>query len=613
MQKSKLKCLVVYVSFYALSFVANPCFAKDIKFGLSVESNKVSVGVPFQLNLTFDGTQGIPALEMPAIEGFDIRYVGPSTRLSIINGQASSSITHTYSLVPLKTGTFKIGPLQFKYKGDSYFSEQIAIEVVAGQAQGYSQPGQGQQAPAAAPVDISDRAFVVIQTKKNRVYLNELLPLTVKLYVNRLALRDIQYPELAHEGFSVGNYEQPRQYQETYNGAPYDVIEFNAMGFGIKAGDFRLGPAVVKCNLLLKRGSTRRMPWGDDDFFNHGFFDDFFSQYEARPLNLKSADIPISVLAIPEENKPVNYSGAVGYFELEASVSPPEVKVGDPLTLRIVIRGEGNFNTVNMPSLAATGGFKVYEPQVRQEKNEKIFEQILMPLQEDIREVPQVAFSYFNASEGKFATLLKGPFPIKVIKPERQEEQKVVEAAQGNNASLKEEKIGRDIIYIKASSGRFSSKGAYLYRSRLFFAFQIFILLIFVGVLAWQKRSERLRTDIRYARGLLAPRKAREGLRRARAYLDKQDTGKFYDAVFSTLQGYLGDKFNLPSQGITVSVIDDVLKNKGIAAEVLEKLRDIFRHCDIARFAPGELHREDMLKTIQELEEAIDFLERQRS
>ncbi len=584
--------------------------AKEIRFEASVESNKVSVGVPFQLNLTFSGTQDIPALDMPAIEGFDVRYVGPSTRLSIINGQASSFITHVYSLVPLKTGTFKIGPLQFKYKGDTYTSEQITVEVVSGQVPGYSQSGGGPNLEA--PVDINDRVFVVMQVKKNKAYLNEVLPLTIKLFVSRLALRDIQYPEFNHEGFSVVNYEQPKQYQEVYNGIPYDVIEFNTTAFGIKPGDFHLGPAAIKCNLQVRRSSSGRMSGGPDDPFNQDFFNDFFGQFETRPLNLKSADLLVAVLPIPEENKPQGYGGAVGYFDLDASISPQEVKVGDPVTLRIIVRGEGNFNTVNMPGADFSKDFKVYEPQVKQERNEKIFEEILIPMNENIIEVPQVVFSYFNTSEAKFDSLVKGPFPLKVVKPEHEEEQKIVEAPQGYSATLKEEKIGRDIIFIKASPGKFAKKGDYLYRNKLFLGLQIFYFLIFALVMSLHKRNQKLRTDIQYARKLSAPRKAREGLRQMRLYLDKGEAKKFYDTVFATLQEYLGDRFNLPSQGITISVVDEVLKKRAIAENILESLRGIFKNCDLARFAPAQLLKEDMEKTFSGLGEIIDYFQKNK-
>ena len=71
-----------------------------------------------------------------------------------------------------------------------------------------------------------------MQVGKKRLYVNETTPLVIKLYVNGLAIRDIQYPQFPHQGFSVDKFATPRQYQETLNGIGYDVIEFNTNIFG---------------------------------------------------------------------------------------------------------------------------------------------------------------------------------------------------------------------------------------------------------------------------------------------------------------------------------------------------------------------------------------------
>ena len=126
-------------------------------------------------------------------------------------------------------------------------------------------------------------------------------------------------------------------------------------------------------------------------------------------------------------------------------------------------------------------------------------------------------------------------------------------------------------------------------------------------------RSRRLKNDIGYARRLLAPRKAKEGIRRCRQCLADEKPKEFYDAVFDTLQEYLGGTFHLPSKGITMSVIDEVLQPRSVPTEILQKLRDIFSHCDMARFAVTHLAKSDMELTLQRLEEVIDYLQRHKS
>ena len=599
-------------AFYALSF-ALPCFAKELSFEVTLDRNKVSLGTSLQLALSFNNSQDMPAPNLPAIDGFQSRYLGPSTMMSIVNGKVSGSITHNYVLLPMKAGIFKIGPFKFEHNGDNYTSNQLSVEVLQGQAQNPDQPGsQVEQEPEVG--DLSDRVFITMQAKKNNLYLNEATELSIKLYVNRLGIRDIQYPEFSHEGFSTGAFDKPNQFQESRNGVSFDVIEFNTSIFGLRPGEFKLGPAHIKCNLIVQKQRKRSSPFSSNGSFDADVFDGFFGRYETYPLDLKSADIAFTILPLPLDNKPVNFSGALGNFDLEVTAAPLEVKLGDPVTLKMVVSGEGNFNTVGVPKLKSEQGFKIYEPQIKQEANEKRFEQIVMPMSSDIKEIPMLSFVFFDIGSGQYKTINRGPFPIAIIKPEREEELKIVENKQiAPVAIVKDEKLGRDIIYIKDNPGVLKKKNEYLYKNKIFLGFQLIPLLIYLFTVVLYAKKQRLKTDLRYARGLLAPRKASSGIRQAKKYLDKADVQKFYDILFTTMQEYLGDKFHLSSKGITISVIDEYLRKEAIAEEVLIKLRDIFRECDMVRYASSQLTRENMRDSLTKLEEVIDYLQRRKA
>ena len=529
--------------------------------------------------------------------------------MSIVNGKVSGSITHIYVLLPTKVGTFNLGPFKFEHNGDKYISNPISVEVVEGQVQNSALPNN----PAESEIkDLSDKVFVSIDTKKNQAYLNEIIPVTIKLYVNRLGIRDIQYPEFSHEGFSLGTFDKPNQYTEVYRGVNFDVIEFRTSISGLRPGEFRIGPAHIKCNLIIRKQNKRGSPFGSDNSFDAGIFDDFFGRFETYPLDLKSADSALHILSLPEENKPADFSGTLGDFQLEVTAAPLEVKVGDPVTLKMTVSGEGNFSSVGVPKLKSEEGFKIYEPQIKQEGNQKRFEQIVMPMNAQVKEIPLIALSFFDVKAGQYKTINKGPFPITIIKPEKEEEQKVVESKPLEAIPFKEEKLGRDIIYIKESCGRLSRKGDYLYQQKIFLGFQIIPLLFYLLSAMVYKRRQRLKTDLKYARGVSAPGRAKAGMRQARHYLSQKNIQKFYDTLFSTLQEYLGNRFHLPSKGITISVIDEHLSREGASEEVLVKLRDIFRDCDMARYASAQLTPEHMRDSLNKLEEVIDYFQRKK-
>ncbi len=278
-----MKKILFLTLFFAL-FLVPVANASDIQLDVTVDRNRVALGTALQLNLNFQGTQNIPAPQLDKIEGFETRYLGPSTMVSIINGVATSSTTHMYTLIPLKTGILTIGPFSIPVQGKTFVVKPITIEVVSTPSGGqqYS-PNQASPDSASAQIDeekLKDRVFLTITAGKKKVYLNEILPLTIKLYVNQLGVRDIQFPELGTNNFSIDKFGQPKQYREEVGGVVYDVIEFTTEMFGIKPGEFTLGPAKVKCNLVVQRQNQRRRSPFDDDFPGGSFFDDFFGRYE---------------------------------------------------------------------------------------------------------------------------------------------------------------------------------------------------------------------------------------------------------------------------------------------------------------------------------------------
>jgi len=586
------------------------CFAKEINFEATVDRNKVSLGSSLQLALAFQGTQDIPTPQLPALDGFQARYLGPSTMMSIVNGKVSASVTHIFTLLPTKIGKFNLGPFKFEHNADTYISNPVSVEVVEGQAQNAPQPNNSTEPETK---NLSDRIFVTLEVKKTQAYLNEVIPLTIKLYVRQLGVRDIQYPELGREGFSFGSYDKPNQYTEVRNGLNFDVIEFKGSVAALRTGELKLGPAQIKCNLLVRKQGRQKSPFGSDSAFDMDVFDDFFARFETYPLDLKSPELNLNILPLPEENKPADFSGALGDFNLEVNAAPLEVKVGDPVTLKMTVSGQGNFSSVNVPKLQSEKGFKVYDAQIKQEGSQKRIEQIIMPMNADIRQVPEVSLSFFDVNSGQYKTITRGPFPITILRPEKEEEQRIVEARHTETTPAKEEKLGRDIIYIKENCGRLSRKGDYLYKQWVFLSFQVIALLLYLISVVVHRRKERLKTDIRYARSISAPGRARNGLRQAKIYLNQQNTQKFYDTIFSTLQEYLGNRFHLSSQGITTSVIDEYLNREAVPQEVLTKLRDIFRDCDMARYAAAQLNRQDMQAALKKLEEVIDYFQRKKN
>src|SRR3989338_1605274 len=89
-------------------FLCHAVLAADITFEASVNKSRVPLGSTVQLTLAVRGTETTPAIETPDIANVQVRYLGPSTQITIINGQYSRTNSYIYSLYPSQVGKFTV-------------------------------------------------------------------------------------------------------------------------------------------------------------------------------------------------------------------------------------------------------------------------------------------------------------------------------------------------------------------------------------------------------------------------------------------------------------------------------------------------------------------------
>jgi len=607
--KRALKTAILLSCFAAGAAAAQP------RVEASLEQSRAAVGEPIYLYISFKGAQDVDRPEIRSVDGLKIKYVGPTSEVSVVNGVVSRSVTYSYLILPLKAGKYELGPYSVGHQGRTYSTNPLIL-VVSGSA-----PAPGGSAPAYSPRGAaepepepyqSDKVFLAMDIGSREMYINEVVPVTIKVYVHDMGLRDIEFPSFSHEGFSVGEFQNPERRSEVLRGVRYEVLVFHQDLFGIKEGDYVLGPARLNCKMVVRRQPAGRfrsslfgITFGDDDFMNSRF------GVKTYPIELESNEIPVTILPFPEKGRPEDFQGAVGDFAMDVTTSPRKVKVGDPVTMTVKIRGRGNLDTVTAPRLVPvdTDKIKTYEPQASKKDGRKIYEQIIIPKTDELKEIPAVSFSFFNPRTRRYETLTKGPFPVEVTaQPEAEKAVKMVAVPGAAQIFYPQEKLGEDIIHIKEDIGDLGPRGRFLFASPLFWVLQILPAGLFLVFQASYRKRERILTDKKYARFLRAPRKARTGLARAGSYLKKKEILPFYDTVFKTLQEYLAHRFSLPIGSVTGLIIDEKLRPAGCDEEMLEMLKDILSKCEMARYAsfvPGG--EEEILENVRRV---IDHLEK---
>jgi len=580
--------------------------AQDVSFDASVNRKQVELGSVIMLTLSIGGDVQAAPIDLPLMDGFQTRYVGPSSHISIHGSQVTRRHTFMYNLYPQKTGTLTIPSIKTVLNGQTYQTKPIEITVTDA---GKAPAGNSGQS------SLNDKIFTVMNVPKKDVYLNEAIPVTVKLFISELSVSNIRYPDLNTQGLKVLKFDSPNQYKQVIGGITYDVVEFSTTVYPTRTGKLTLGPAGIQCTLLFKKdvnsGGT-----GPRSIFDDDFFQSFFGAYDTKDVTLKSTDATLNVKPLPEEGKPKDFSGAVGQFDFDVTVSPNQVQVGDPITLRMRATGEGNMDSVEMPAIKENQDFKVYNPEITERDNMKILEQVVIPRHASIKAFPAVSFSYFDPKEGKYKTITKGPTALMVDPLKKDEALRTVGLQKGavsvSSSSEQSETVGKDIRYIKEFPGRLQKRHQYLWGRTGFWLLVIITLLAWGGAVTGQYYLQKMATDQRFARRLRAPRQAREGLKQAEEFLQQERVKEFYESLYKTMTQYLANRFHVPPGAVNISSVRAAGESEGRLMEpsVLKKIEEVIKQCEGARFAgqspdPARM-REDLLRT----REVIDHYQR---
>ena len=486
-----------------------PALRAETKATATLSQTTIAPGDAIAMTIEVSGVQQLNPPEAITVEGLDIRYNGYHQSTQIINGRVDRSVKLTYTVSGNTAGSFIIPAIGIKTDAGILKTEPLQLRIEA--------PAPGTQRPAGEnPV-----AYGEIEVPRKAVYLGQAVPVTVRLFVDkRIRWRIEEMPVLEGEGFTKVKFPRPREDVIRKDGRDYDVLSFRTTISPSKAGKVVLGPMEVPFVASIPRAKKAR-PRTPFDLFDDGFFDEpfgVFGQMERRKVTVEPVELDVKPL--PAAGRPADFSGAVGKFTLSVEGNPKQVKVGDPVTLKMRVSGSGNFDRVNAPELVERKGWHPYEASSVFTPNDdlstsgtKAFEMAVVP-EEKKMQMPQVRFSYFDSETEKYVTLSSEPAPLAVEggalpppTPAPVAKANPEPAAETPPTPAKEEV--KDIVGLTYEFGSARDSFEPLYRSRAFWIAQSVPLLALIGLLG----ARFLRKD-EAANRLAALKREREELRR---------------------------------------------------------------------------------------------------
>ena len=519
-----------YLSILVLLITAQNVIAQ-VTFKTTVSKTELGLNERLRIEFSID-KQGGDDFTPPDFKNFKV-LAGPSqsSSFSSINGKTSYKLTYTYVIQPTAKGTFTIPSATVLYDGELIKSNTVRISVTDA---------------VDIPEDPNDPRYVaqqnihlVAEVSDMTPYVGESISVVYKLYVdinkvNVQNTREASSPSF--NGFWNQNIEVKKWVAKngTYGGKPHRfVIVRKTVLIPHKSGKLEIEP--------LEMEITAGIPIGRRDFFGNMLMNDVnFTLTSGRKI--------IRVKELPSENKPFNFSGAVGDFDFSVTPSKTDLKANESAQIKVELKGQGNLKLVKLPGISTPNGLEEYEPEHKENIKTtmsgltgSVYDQYaVVPQSRGKFKIPGVSFSYFNPKEEKYYSVETEPIVLK----------------------------DEDFM-----------------DSNLFYVLMILPLLsIPLGIYIGKKKQQR-DSDIIGNKRRKADRLARKYLSQARKVLGKKEA--FYIALEKALHNYLKAKLNIETTEISRERIAEILNKRQVDENTIQEFGTVLENCDYARYTPS--------------------------
>ena len=363
----------------------NFTFPQEISSSISTKNISITESVIFTIKIS--DIDENPSVDISEIEDFFSIISGPSigSEYRFVNGNRTSSRSISWTLIAKNHGKLVIPSLNVIIGKKTLVTNSHEILV-------------SKQNTEQSIKDL----FLEVKVSKDKAYVGEQVKLTYTFYT-RIASKVLstEFPE--YNDFWVEKLFDPvgiKFTPESWDDIEIDGYSYKSLKiyevalFPLQEGVYTLESMIMKIETKNKDSSFNRLFW-DDPFF------DTFSQRTRAKLLVSD---PVTIEVSPLSNIPQNFTGAVGEFTLNSSLSNSNIDEGSPTVFKVVLNGEGNLSNIGRPKIIFPDDIDVFEGETKAEKNISddfsgsiIWEYNLIPRKNGIFIIDAIEIPYFNS------------------------------------------------------------------------------------------------------------------------------------------------------------------------------------------------------------------------
>jgi len=546
--------------------------AQEAKLTAKVSKNKLGVNQRLRVEFSIN-KQGADHFSPPNFSNFRV-VGGPSQSISQswINGKASFNQSYTYIIQPKRKGELTIGTASIEIGGKTIKSDPVKVIVL----DAVELPKNPNDPNYIAQQNI----HLVAEVSKSKPYVGEGIYVEYRLYVSEnISVYDTnvteapQYNGFWNQDIKLNGF--PIKMGK-YNGEDYRYIVLQkALLIPTKTGKLEIDP--MKMDIVIG------VPTGRADFFGNVITRNVRKEFASPKKIIRPRSLPL-------ENKPENFTGAVGDFNFAVTLSKDILKSNESSQIKVGVTGKGNLKLFELPEVKTPVELEKYQPE-RKEKVRVTASGIsgsvtdtytVVPQYKGKYKIPNVNFSYFNPKEKKYYTLSSEDLYVDVI-----EGKELITSTNDSNNTVQKQAVkltGKNFRYIQTKSTFHPIKNDDFFKSSLYYIL-LFLPLIAIPVgVVIAKRSEARSNDIVGNKLRKAEKLAKKYLSEAKKQLGNKEA--FYEALERALHNYLKAKLGIETADISKEKITQILQDKKVDETTTKQFIDVLKSSDFARYTP---------------------------
>ncbi|HSN61199.1 MAG TPA: BatD family protein, partial [Ferruginibacter sp.] len=310
------------------------------KFSAVISPAQIAKDEYATLRLIIENAADIRKITPPSLKDFVV-VSGPNQEsgMNDINGVVNQYVAISYILQPRRTGNILLPAATAIIDGKNYSSPPLKLSVKKGAGSNAASNAYAAIDPYAiqrpqedfadfilksgerVPDKVSKNMQLKLQTSKTSCFVGEPIVASYKLY-SRLKSESRLAKNPSFNGFSVIELQQPDETayaREKLNGREYNVYTIRkAQLYPLQDGTIEIESATLDNNIQFLKDDAANLQGNASGYINgFGLGTD---AVVTESVSLTSKPVSIVVKPLPVQGKPASFNGAVGKFDITATL-----------------------------------------------------------------------------------------------------------------------------------------------------------------------------------------------------------------------------------------------------------------------------------------------------